>query len=161
MARESIGNFFSNIGFPARFVNCIFQAKFEGAGIEFTRFIMNSTLGVAGFFDIAKAGLNLTRQDEDLGQTLGSYGMGPSIYINWPILGPSNLRDTIGMVGDGFLSPVYYLETEYSAGLRAFDVINNTSLTIGDYEDLIDAALDPYIAIRDAYYQYRQNKIKE
>ncbi len=73
------------------------------------------------------------------------------------------MRDTIGSVGDAFLDPLNYMisRSKYRMGLRAFSAVNKTSLTIGEYEDFKRAALDPYIAMRDAYFQYRQNKIRE
>jgi phospholipid-binding lipoprotein MlaA len=144
--------------------NCLLQFKFRGAAKETTRFLINSTLGVAGFFDPAKKGFNIDKQQEDFGQTLGFYGIGPVFYVDWPILGPSSARDTVGFATDFFLNPWNYL-FEYpvlvSAGLGALDQVNNTSLTLGTYEDLKEAALDPYIAMRDAYYQYRLQKIQE
>jgi phospholipid-binding lipoprotein MlaA len=161
-ARVSVRNFFYNLVFPIRFVNCLFQGKFSSASAEFSRFVVNSTAGIAGFFDPATSRYHIKTQEEDLGQSLGFYGTGPAFFINWPVLGPSNLRDTIGMVGDGFLDPLNYLSpSKYSIGAKGLRTVNKTSLTIGDYEDLKKAALDPYIAVRDAYYQYRQNKIKE
>lgn len=161
-ARRGIKNFFKNLTFPVRFVNCIFQGKFEGAGIEVDRFLINSTIGLAGFMDTAANQFNMKEYDEDLGQTLGSYGIGQGFFIFWPVLGPSSATDTIGMVGDAFLEPLYYLDidTKYDAAVKAFETVNKTSLRLGEYEDFEKAALDPYIAFRDAYVQYRQNEIK-
>jgi len=161
--RRGIENFFNNLSFPVRFVNCIFQGKFEGAGYEFGRFMINSTIGLAGFFDRATYHFEMKEYDEDLGQTLGSYGIGHGFFINWPFLGPSSVTDTIGTVGDAFLEPLHYLDvkTKYDLAIKGGEKINKISLVIGDYEDLKKAALDPYIAYRDAYYQYRQNQIKK
>jgi phospholipid-binding lipoprotein MlaA len=160
--RIAVRNFFYNTSFPIRFVNCVFQGKFRGAGIELSRFLFNSTIGVGGFFDPATRNLQLDRQEEDLGQTFGFYDMGPGFFITWPVLGPSSMRDTVGMVGDAFLDPFNYIdETKYVVAVKGYKVINDTSLTIGDYEELKRAALDPYVAVRDAYYQYRQSKIEE
>lgn len=162
-ARISVRNFFSNLSFPVRFVNCLFQCKFEGAGYEVGRFLVNSTIGLVGFYDVAGKDFNMKEYDEDLGQTLGSYGLGHGFFINWPFLGPSSVRDSIGDAGDAFLEPLYYtdLETKYKLAVKAIEKINSTSLIIGEYEDLKKAALDPYIAYRDAYYQYRNAKTKE
>jgi len=161
-ARVSVRNFFKNLTFPIRFINCLLQAKLDGAGNELGRFMVNSTVGLAGFFDVAKK-YDITAQDEDLGQTLGSYGIGSAFYINWPIFGPSSLRDTFGMVGDSFLDPLNYMvpRGKYNMTIKGYKGVNKTSLVIGDYEDLKRSALDPYIAVRDAYFQHRQNKIKE
>ncbi|MBW2145450.1 MAG: VacJ family lipoprotein [Deltaproteobacteria bacterium] len=162
-ARIGVRNFFSNLATPIRLVNCLLQANFKGVGTEIVRLVMNTTLGMGGLFDPAKEGLNIEKQEEDFGQTLGFYGAGPAFYINWPILGPSSLRDTVGFVGDLFLDPLNYLVASIPAniGVRSYDRVNETSLTLGDYEDFKDAAIDPYIALRDAYHQYRKNKIKE
>lgn len=161
-ARVGVSNFFSNLSFPIRFVGCILQGKGEGAATEFARFIVNTFMGLGGFIEVA-AGEGLKKYDEDMGQTFGVWGAGPGFYMCWPFLGPSSLRDTIGFVGDGFLDPVNYafdnaLET---LSLRAYYVTNRTSLMLGDYESLKEAALDPYVAMKDAYYQNRKAKIKE
>jgi phospholipid-binding lipoprotein MlaA len=105
--------------------------------------------------------VNLPKQDADFGQTLGVYGLGQGFYIHWPIFGPSSPRDTVGLIGDMYLHPSTYLfETDVLIGIKAYERVNSTSLSIGDYESLKDAAVDPYVAIRDAYVQYRLKKIK-
>jgi phospholipid-binding lipoprotein MlaA len=160
--RVSVKNFFENLRFPIRFVNCLLQAKFQGAGTELARFTVNSTVGLAGFLDVAKQDLGIHEREEDLGQTLGVYGLGPGIYIHWPILRDSSLTDTVGLVGNAYLDPLYYLsEAEYTIAARAYDTINDTSLRLGDYEDFKGAAVDPYIFFRDAYCQSRRKMIKE
>jgi len=159
--RVCIRNFFTNLAFPVRFVNNLLQGKFFGAFEETCGFLVNSTVGLGGLADIATA-VDLKRHDEDLGQTLAVYGAGPAFYINWPFFGPSTLRDTIGVAGDIFIDPLTYLgEYWYAPGARGLNVVNETSLRIGDYESLKKAALDPYVALRDAYYQNRLSKIKE
>ncbi len=162
-ARVSVGNFFSNLRAPIRFVNCLLQANIIGASTELFRFMLNSTIGVAGLFDPAGGEeIGLLRQDEDFGQTLGSYGVGQGFYIVWPFFGPSSPRDTVGMVGDFFSYPISYLDPWYAwTAVRGYQAINDTSLQIGDYEAIKDAALDPYISIRNAYIQYRQKKVEE
>ena len=112
--------------------------------------------------DVAGQQMGLQEYDEDFGQTLQFYGLGPGFYLNWPIIGPSSLTDTIGIVGDIYTQPLNYaVNWELNLALRGVDIINSTSLRIGEYEDLKRAALDPYVAIRDAYFQFRRNKIKE
>ncbi len=162
-ARISVSNFFSNLWTPVRLVNCLLQVNPMGAFTELFRFLINSTLGVAGFFDPASSEeINLQAQNEDFGQTLGYYGVGQGFYIVWPILGPSSARDTVGRVGDYFLYPISYLDPWYVwTAVRGYEVVNDVSLRIGDYEALKDAAIDPYVAIRDAYVQYRQKKVEE
>jgi phospholipid-binding lipoprotein MlaA len=160
--RLSVRNFFRNVAMPIRFVNSLLQGKFKGAGTELARFCLNTTVGLAGFFDVAKSRFKLDPQNEDLGQTLGFYGMGGLMYIVWPFLGPSTVRDSIGLAGDGFLYPVNYISPiEAAIGVNAYERINTTSLELGTYESVIKAALEPYIAVRDAYVQYRKGLIKK
>ncbi|MCE9614460.1 MAG: VacJ family lipoprotein [Lentisphaerae bacterium] len=161
-ARRGVRNFFSNLATPVRLVSCTLQAEFKGAWVELERFAINTTVGVAGFGDPARHRWALEKRNEDLGQTLGRYGLGPSIYLNWPIFGPSCARDTVGSVGDFFLDPTYYLvpQWEYRAGIKSYDTVNHTSLRPGEYEDFKQAAIDPYIALRDAYFQYRRNLVR-
>ena len=91
--RLGIRNFFSNLRAPIRFVNAALQGKFRDAGNELTRFGVNSTLGIGGLFDPAKAHFGIERKIEDTGQTLAHYGVGPGPYLVLPFLGPSNFRD--------------------------------------------------------------------
>lgn len=162
-ARLSVRNFFSNLTMPIRAVNCLLQGKFSGFGNELLRFVVNSTVGFLGLQDPAKTAMGIDKQEEDFGQTLGSYGVGPGFFITWPLFGPSSLRGTFGIAGDIYLDPMAYISfnfTEYVL-IRAGDRVNETSLVLGEYESLKKASLDPYVALRDAYYQFRQNKIKD
>ena len=161
-ARIVVANFFSNVAFPIRFVNCMLQANFKGAASELGRFTLNTLVGFGGFFDPAsEKEINLVKCEEDFGQTLGAYGIGQGFYINWPIFGPSSPRDTIGMVADGFLNPFIYIDPWYtSAGTKTVDTINDTSFRIGNYESLKEAAIDPYVAMRDGYVQYRYKEVQ-
>jgi phospholipid-binding lipoprotein MlaA len=160
--RILMNNFFDNIMTPIRFVNNLLQLKIKSAGNELVRFAINSTVGVVGLNDIAKKELDMKLQDEDLGQTLGSYGLGHGFYIVWPFLGPSSLRDTVGRVGDRFLNPVSYVNpTEAALGINTYETVNKISLNIGEYEDFKNAAIDPYIAIRDAYIQNRKSRVED
>lgn len=161
--RVSVKNLFSNIVFPVRFVNCLLQAEFTGAASELGRFIVNTLLGAGGLLDPASSKkIQFAKCDGDFGQTLGVYGLGQGFYINWPIFGPSSSRDTVGMVGDFFLNPLSYVNpSDVMVGVKAYETVNDTSLRIGDYESLKEAAIDPYVAVRDAYVQYRLNKVKK
>ncbi len=162
--RMCVRSFLKNLLAPVRIVNNLLQGKVVNSGVETARFVINSTLGIAGLADPAKNEFGLSPKDEDLGQTLGVYGLGEGIYICWPFFGPSNVRDTIGLAGDFFLSPVSYLAmSDAGAGvaIEAGKEVNNTSLTLGDYEDFKESAIDPYVSLRDAYRQYRQKKIHD
>lgn len=164
--RISVRNFFSNLASPIRFVNCLLQADFDSAAIEVSRFTVNTLLGLGGLFDPASSTeMNLLKQEKDLGQTLGVWGVGPGLFLVWPLLGPSTLRDTAGMVGDTFMvNPLHFYSPSswyVAVGIKGSQKINDTSLKIGDYESLKEAAIDPYVASRDAYLQVRQRKVEE
>ncbi|MDD4357094.1 MAG: VacJ family lipoprotein [Smithellaceae bacterium] len=161
-ARISVKRFYLNAKFPIRFINCLLQADLSGAGIEFGRFTINTIWGIGGLLDPAAGGeIKLAEQDTDFGQTLGMYGVGHGFYIMWPVLGPSSPRDSVDIAGEYFLDPLSYIGPWYTGiGIRPFKIINNASLVIGEYESLQAAALDPYVAIRDAYAQYRAKAIK-
>ena len=154
-------NFFTNLGTPIRMTGCILQGKGHEAQVEFARFWFNSTIGVLGFGDPAKNYPELDLHDEDMGQTLATYGVGDGFYVVWPVLGPSTLRDTAGSVGDLFMNPVSYLPIGVSAGMSGENKLNQASFRTGDYESLKEAALDPYEALRDAYIQHRKTKVEE
>jgi len=161
-ARTGVRNFFQNLTTPVRYVNCLLQGKGDSADTELRRFLVNTTVGVLGFGDPARDKYELEPVQEDLGQTLAVHGMDQGFYIVWPLFGPSNVRDSLGMVGDMFLNPVRYVEpTETSIYISAGKGINEGSFHIGEYEDFKAAALEPYIAMREAYIQYRNKKIQE
>ena len=161
--RVSIRNFFSNLMMPVRAISCLLQGKVKGAGIEVTRFMVNTSAGFFGLQDVAKIALKMPLQDEDLGQTLAFYGIGPGFYLDLPFLGPTTLRGAVGWGGQAFINPLNYLVDEWWPNMftRAFEIVNNTSLRIGEYEALKEASLDPYIAMRDAYYQFRLSQIEK
>ncbi len=161
--RTRVKNFFINLASPIRIVNCLLQGKFESACNELVRTIVNTTVGALGLEDVAREKLDIPPQHEDLGQTLGKLGLGPGIFINWPFFGPSSLRDSVGMLGDYFLDPINYLvpSTKENLAVKGYRTVNKTSLTIGEYEKFKKAALDPYVSMRDAYYQYRREQIKK
>ncbi len=160
MVRIGVQNFFLNLSTPTRFVNCLLQGKGGDAEIEFARFLTNTTIGFLGFLDPAKAFHDLNKKDEDLGQTLGVWGVDNGWYIIMPFLGPSTVRDSAGRFGDMFLNPLYYLEpVQLSTGVWAFEKINDISFRIGDYETIKEAAFDPYESIRDGYLQRRASKV--
>jgi phospholipid-binding lipoprotein MlaA len=163
VGRICIRNFFTNLIMPIRAISCLLQGKFEGFGIELVRCVVNTTAGFLGFQDVARQALGFEIQDEDLGQAFAFYGIGPGFYLNLPFLGSSSLRDTAGWVGGLYLNPLDYMVEDFwpNVGFRTFDILNKTSLRIGEYEALKKASLDPYVAMRDAYYQYRLNQIEK
>ena len=156
-----IGNFFSNLASPVRIINAGLQGKFSDAGNELTRFAVNTTLGIAGFFDTAKHNFNIKKKDEDTGQTLGHYGIGPGPYLVLPFFGPSSFRDGIGLLVDSRMDLTYYLweDRDYWSAI-ILKAVNTVALDKDTYEGIKKDALDPYLFIRDAWAQYRQNKVE-
>ena len=160
--RQGVNNFFHNLLFPVRFVNNLLQGKIKEAGTEVGIFLINTTFGLAGYHQVAQDDFNLNTSNEDLGQTLGSYSIGNGFYLVLPIFGPSSLRDTLGLAGDSFLTPVNYVDPwDLRLGIKSYDSINSLSFRLGDYEALKKAAFDPYISLKDAYIQNRNEKISK
>lgn len=168
--RESVRNFFNNIYFPMRFVNNILQGKFCNAYEEGERFFINTTVGVLGLFDPAKNRFHIQAHEEDFGQTLGFYGVGSGFHIVLPLLGPSNLRDTLSLYPDSLLSPVDFRDRSYSTlsdtaleyvEIKTAEKTNYLSLEMENYEKMKKDAVDLYPYLRDIYEQYRENQIKE
>jgi phospholipid-binding lipoprotein MlaA len=157
-----VRNFFDNLRTPARAVSSLLQGNVQDSSVEVARFALNSTVGIIGFGDFASDVMGLRSSYEDLGQTLAYYGAGGGFYINWPFLGPSNFRDSLGMLGDAYLHPVILLDAgwDVTIGAWTFEKVNYTALTLGDYELFTETALDPYTAVKDAYQQFRNGLIK-
>ena len=162
LARTGVENFFNNLGAPKRFVSNVLQLKGREATIELGKFMINSTWGILGFGNLFARNSETKIPDTDLGLTLAHYGVGSGPYVVWPFLGPYTLRDSAGWVGGLFLEPNFYIQPiTASLGVRTYNMVNYTSFRIGDYESLKDASIDPYLATRDAYLQYRAEKAKE
>ena len=160
--RKGVRNFFSNLLTPIRFTNCILQGKGDSAGTEFVRFVTNTTVGVLGVWDPALKLAGLTISDEDLGQTFGAYGIGNGFYIVWPVFGSSTLRDSIGWLGDTYVNPITYLDTwEAVLGVGLYRRFNDLTFRIGDLEAVKQASIDPYIAVRDGYIQFRNSLVDQ
>ncbi|MHC4913167.1 MAG: MlaA family lipoprotein [Planctomycetota bacterium] len=162
-ARLGIRNFFSNLTTPVRYVSCLLQGKGDAAGTELDRFLINTTVGILGFGDPAQDQYSVEPPPkEDLGQTLAVHGFDNGFYLVLPLLGPSTLRDSAGIVGGIFLNPVFYVEpSEAAIGISAGKNINERSFHVGEYENFKAAAVDPYVAMRQAYIQYRNKQIQE
>lgn len=161
--RVGINRGYHNFRFPMRFANCILQFKAKKAGKELGRFVVNSTLGIGGLFDPADKWFKWRRPgDEDFGQTLAFYGVGDGFPLVLPLLGQSNLRDTVGLAPGYLVNPLHYLaDWETNVAVGTGEELNYISLHLGDYESIKKDALDPYSFIRDAYKQNRDKKIKE
>jgi phospholipid-binding lipoprotein MlaA len=156
---RGITNFFNNIADVTSAVNNLLQFKLSRAGSDVGRVAVNSTVGLLGFFDVA-TNMGLPSYKEDFGQTLGYWGGEPSPYLVLPLLGPSTLRDTIGLVGDAFTSPLFSVEkNRVYWGLIALNVVDTRADLLTAGKILEEAAVDPYIFLRDAYLQRRRSQI--
>ncbi|MCP3922350.1 MAG: VacJ family lipoprotein [Desulfobacterales bacterium] len=162
LIRIWVRNFFYNLGMPVRFVSNLLQFKFKDATAEIGRFLLNSTVGILGFGNPAENFPFLNPTKEDLGQAFGKWGIGEGFFVYLPFLGPSTLRDTVGLVGDEFLNPINYIESDIAKySITGFKMINNVSLQLGTYEAIKEAALDPYEAIRNGYLQRRRKEVAD
>jgi phospholipid-binding lipoprotein MlaA len=159
--RQCFSDFFDNIASPVSFLNNLLQGRFEDSGVVLSRFAINTTMGIFGFADAASEVYHLTPRPADFGQTLGVYGFGEGIYICWPVLGPSNIRDSVGFAGDTYVHPTNFLDWDIleRAGYYMGNRINAMSLGPDVYEDLKKMSLDPYVAARQAYAEHRQDQI--
>jgi phospholipid-binding lipoprotein MlaA len=160
--RQSLSSAFDNLAMPRRFVNKILQGRLPGAGEELARFLLNTTVGVAGFFDVASR-LGLEASDADTGQTLGVYGIKPGPYLVLPILPPLTVRDAIGYAADSFMDPLSYFVTPIFAdvGRSAAHTINERAANMTEYDDVEDSSLDLYAAVRNGYLQRRKKSVED
>jgi len=170
LVRNGINNVFDNLSYPVRLLNNLLQFKFKYSLIETKRFLINSTIGLAGLIDIANDQYNIKQHQEDFGQTLGFYGIGSGPYIVWPILGPSNLRDSVGLVTDSLVDPMTYmgnrgynlLDSDFeTVASKTLQIINYSSLHVGEYEKLKKDAIDLYPFLKNIYEQRRKKQISE
>jgi phospholipid-binding lipoprotein MlaA len=160
-AQSGISNFFENLSMPVRAVSSILQGKGDRAAKEVGAFLLDSTVGIAGIRRPSEDVFGEEIPPEDFGQTLGAWGVSSGPYLVLPLLGPSTLRDFAGDLGDFVLDPVYYVEDwEIRWGARGTEFINALPERIELYEELDDAAVDPYIALRNAYLQNRRRAVE-
>ena len=160
--QRSLKNAMVNLGMPRRLVNNVLQGEGGGAAREVGRFLINSTLGVGGFFDVAKSVFALEASDRDTGQTLGVWGVEPGPYLVLPILPPLTVRDGFGAVVDLALDPLtYFLPFAALAGMTGGRTVNERSLNLETYQSVEEGAVDMYSAVRNAYLQRRQKQIRE
>jgi phospholipid-binding lipoprotein MlaA len=161
VAQESIDRFFTNLRFPVDFVNNVLQGKPGDAGVTVGRFVINTTVGVGGLFDWA-TGWGVPAHPEDFGQTLGVWGVGNGPYLVLPVLGPSTVRDGVGLLVDAptrvwpWFAPIYL---SWSAtGLQG---VNTRSLLLEEIEAIKASALDYYVSVRNGYLQHRAAEVAD
>ncbi len=157
--RTGIGNFFNNLSYPGVILNAALQGQPKAFARDTGRFVVNSTIGIGGLLDPATS-LGLTLEDRDFGQTFGKWGVPSGPFVELPLLGPSDVRDAIGLVPEEYVDPRHYIRNPYwDYGLAGLDAVK----TRADYLPLTDMAeqnFDPYAFERNAYLQERDFKVK-
>ncbi|HEY3198542.1 MAG TPA: VacJ family lipoprotein [Nitrospirales bacterium] len=149
--KQAIHNAYDNVAMPKRFVNSLLQGKFGGAGRELSRFLINSTLGVGGFADVAKYQFHMEKSDENTGRTFGHYGAGPGPYLVLPFLAPLTVRDAIGYAFDLALDPMSYALPLVGSFAKTTDgIVNTRARNLDMYESVEEATVDLYSAVRNA-----------
>jgi phospholipid-binding lipoprotein MlaA len=160
--QKGIHNAFDNLAVVRRVVNNTLQLKFSGAAKEVARFTINSTVGVVGFFDVAKDGFGIEQSDEDTGQTFGVWGMGPGAYLVLPFLPPLTVRDGIGYAFDTAMTPyIYFIPWYASFAGTATNVVNERSINLDRFERVAESTVDLYGAVRNGYLQRRAAAIRQ
>jgi phospholipid-binding lipoprotein MlaA len=160
--RQSLANAFYNLDMPKRFVNKVLQGRLPSAGLELTRFVLNTTVGFAGLFDVASR-LGIEKTDADSGETFALYGVGPGPYLVLPLLPPLDVRDAFGFAADSFMDPLSWFVTPIGAdfGRSAAKQINERANNMKLYDDVEDSSLDLYAAVRNGYLQRRRKFIQD
>ena len=170
--RTGIGNFGKNITYPGRLINNLLQGKWAGARDETYRFGCNTTVGVAGFFDVASK-WNIPKSDADFGQTFGQWGWKPACYLMLPIFGPSNERDTVGLAADTAANPLTYIAPYPASTPEALTYVspytyisygilyNNLSDTVNDYVRVAQSEMDAYSELQYAWTFVRENRVAD
>jgi phospholipid-binding lipoprotein MlaA len=156
----SVTNFFSNLNDVVVLINDLLQFKLHQAAMDSSRIVFNTTFGVLGLFDVASR-MELPKHNEDFGQTLGFWGFGEGYYIVLPLLGPSTVRDTFGLVGNFYTNPVTWATDSDAVewSLWGLDLINRRAGLLRIERALADSQIDPYSFQRSAYLQQRRNLV--
>jgi phospholipid-binding lipoprotein MlaA len=160
--RSGVSNFFANLKTFVTTINQVLQFKFNKAAESAGRFVINSTVGIAGLFDVASK-QGIPQYKEDFGQTLGYWGVGNGAYLMLPFFGPSTLRDTTGLIADSMtIDPIGYIDDPRTRNIVIGTKFIDTRAQLLPGSDLLDeAALDPYTFMRDAYLQRRANQVAD
>ncbi|HKQ82241.1 MAG TPA: VacJ family lipoprotein [Steroidobacteraceae bacterium] len=157
--RRGVSNFFANLEYPTTFINQFLQGKFVLGLRDTGRFLVNSTLGIAGLFDVASK-MNLPANDEDFGQTLAVWGVASGPYLVLPFFGPSNFRDGPSRIPDEYTYTLHYIDMSWEAktGLRAVDLVSERAELLS-LDQTMSKTYDRYAFIRDAWVQRREYNI--
>lgn len=157
---DSVGNFFDNALAPITIVNSMLQLKWASFNLALGRFIINTTAGIGGLFDVASA-IGIKDPDEDLGQTLGYWGIGRGPYLVLPFFGPSSARGFVGDVGDSFLNPINAIDSlAWRLSLKVLHIVD-TRVSFLAFDQVIEQQFDPYVFIRSYYLKSRNAAIHD
>ena len=160
-AQTSLANFFRNLRFPIHVGNNLFQGKVGDATHDVGRFAVNTTIGVAGFFDPA-TDFGIHQSDEDFGQTLGWWGVGSGPYVVLPVFGASTARDTVGLAANWPMAVYpFFVDTIYTIGPTVVETVNTRARYLETVEQAKDAAVDYYTFVRSAYLQRRAALVED
>lgn len=158
--QTGVSNFFSNLEQPRVIVSDLLQAKFKPAASDTGRFLLNTTIGLGGLLDPATAA-GLDKNDEDLGQAFGKWGIGPGPYLMVPFFGPSTVRDGIGRIGQVYIHPLHYVENDaWRYSLEGLGVID-TRVGLLETDQALASAYDRYAFIRNAFLQRREYQVTD
>jgi len=156
--QRGLSNFFRNLDYPVTFINQVLQGKFKDGGRNTGRFLLNSTVGLLGFVDVASK-MGIPEYDEDFGQTMATWGYEDSRYLVLPFFGPSTFRDGIGQSVYGYAHPVsYQAREEHFYTPLVLDLIQTRAAFLNQ-DQTLEEAFDPYTLVRDAWLQNREFKI--
>lgn len=156
--QRMVSNFLDNLYTPVVFGNSVLQRDPQNSFATFWRFMLNSTVGIGGLFDVAsEAGLK--SRPADFGETLAMYGMGSGPYIMLPVIGPCNARDTVGRVADAFMNPFNYAGDTVSYSMWGATAIDTRSRNAKLIDDIYSSSLDPYSTFRSGFIQKRRSDI--
>ncbi|MFZ4592656.1 MAG: MlaA family lipoprotein [Verrucomicrobiaceae bacterium] len=165
--RKGVYNAFENVKFPVRFVNHALQGKFKNAGLETEKFLINTVAGIGGLIRVSdKVPVLAELPDQDTGKTFAKWGMGHGAYIVLPFLGPSSARDGVALVGDYAMNPVNWGlfwggDHDWTQIPPAANTLRALPGQLSTYDSAKRDSIDPYIAIRSAYVQYRAEAVKK
>lgn len=160
-AEKCVSNFFYNLTVPYTAVNNVLQGKFKAAGQDICRFVINSTVGLGGCFDVASR-MGIPRHKEDFGQTLGKWGVGSGPYVMLPLLGPSTVRDVLAKPVDFIADPIGYVKIiKLKNALRAVRIIDSRVQLTSAMALVDEVAIDRYAFVRDAWLQKREAEVRD
>jgi phospholipid-binding lipoprotein MlaA len=157
--RKGVNNFFSNLFYPRVVLSNFLQGKFRRGISDSGRFLVNTTIGLVGIFDVATP-LGMPRHREDLGQTFGVWGIGPGWYLVLPLYGPSTNRDLVGRIASSYIDPLANASSDARLAAAVVNAVDIRSQFLGA-DQIVEESFDPYLFIRGAYLERREAGIRD